>query len=110
MLGYVKKACKCFNREIPTRKQDFPHAHTKPNFEAKVQFAKEVDDSRLLDEEEKTFVQQVVGTFLFYAKAIDTTMLTPLSAIAETQSKPTARTLEKVRQYLDYALSNPDAV
>ena len=55
MLGYVKKACKRFNHEMPKRKQDSPHAHTKPNFGAKVQFAKEVDDSRLLDEEEKTF-------------------------------------------------------
>ena len=55
-------------------------------------------------------VQQVVGTFLFYARAIDTTMLTTLSAIAETQSKPTERTLEKVKQFLDYAASNPDAV
>ena len=53
MLGYVKKACKRFNHEMPKRKQDSPHAHTKPNFGAKVQFAKEVDDSRLLDEEEK---------------------------------------------------------
>ena len=55
-------------------------------------------------------MQQVVGTFLFYARAIDTTVLTPLIAIAETQSKPTERTLEKVRQFLDYAVSNPDAV
>ena len=47
MLGYVRKACKCFNHEMPKRKQDSPHAHTKPNFGAKVQFAREVDDSRL---------------------------------------------------------------
>ena len=58
MLGYVKKAYKRFNREMPKRKQDSPHAHTKPSFGAKEQFAKEVDDSRLLDEEEKTVVQQ----------------------------------------------------
>ena len=55
-------------------------------------------------------MQQVVGTFLFYTREIDTTMLTPLSAIAETQPKPTERTLEKVRQCLDYAATNPDAV
>ena len=52
MLGYVKKACKGFNHEMSKLEQDSPHAHTRPNFGAKVQFAKEVDDSRLLDEEE----------------------------------------------------------
>ena len=75
-----------------------------------MQYAKEADHSRKLNKEEKTFVQQVVSTFLFYGRAIDSTMLMPLSAIASTQAEPTEETLERVKQYLDYAASNPDAI
>ena len=110
MLGYVPKACKRFQHLLPKKKQDSPYPHTKPNYGAKVQYTKEEDTSRKLNAEEKTLVQQVVGTFLFYGRAIDSTMLVPLSAIASMQAEPTEQTLEKVQQFLDYAASNPNAV
>ena len=110
MLGYVPKACKRFQHMMPKTKQSSPYPSVKPNYGAKVQYAKEADQSRILNKEEKTFVQQVVGTFLFYGRAIDSTMLMPLSAIASMQAEPTEETLERVKQFLDYAASNPDAI
>jgi len=110
MLGYVPKACKRFQHMLPKTKQDSPYPSVKPNYGAKVQYAKEIDHTRTLNKEEKTFVQQVVGTFLFYGRAIDSTMLMPLSTIASTQAEPTEETLERTKQFLDYAASNPDAI
>ena len=55
------------------------------------------------------FIQQVTGTILFYARAIDPMMLVALSAIASEQSKPTEAMMEKTRQFLDYVVTHPDA-
>ena len=69
-----------------------------------------MDESPLLDKNDKRFVQEVTGTFLFYARAVDATMLTALSSLASEQCSPTERTMEKVKQFLDYAASQEDAV
>jgi hypothetical protein len=55
-------------------------------------------------------VQQVTGTFLYYGRAVDSTMLTALSSIATQQAAPTEDTMKKTRLFLDYAASHPDAV
>lgn len=60
--------------------------------------------------EEKTYIQQVVGTFLYYARAVDPTMLVALNAIAADQAVFTKNTLEKVDPLLDYAALQEDAV
>ena len=61
---------------------------------------------------------QVTGTFLFYARAVDATMLTALSALASEQAHPTEATMRKCKQFLmrkckqflDYAASQEEAV
>ena len=67
-------------------------------------------DSPPVSKEEKVYIQQVVGSFLYYARAIDMTILHALSAIAAEQAKPTVRTLERVRQFLDYMHTHPNAI
>jgi hypothetical protein len=68
------------------------------------------DTSSLLTKEEKTFVQEVIRVFLYYVRAIDCTVLTALGLLASHQALPTQTTMTRVRQLLDYAASNPDAV
>ena len=51
--------------------------------------------------------QMAVGKFLFYARAIDNTMLHALNDIATSQD--TTITLKAVTYFLDYAASNPRA-
>jgi hypothetical protein len=63
-----------------------------------------------LDKAGKKFIQEVTGTFLFYARAVDATLLTALSSLAAKQANPTKRTMEKTLQFLDYAASQDDAV
>ena len=57
----------------------------------------------------KKFVQQVVGSLLYYARAVDMTILHALSEIASQQAKPTKRTMARVKQLLDYMHTHPDA-
>ena len=44
------------------------------------------------------------------ARAVDGTMLTPLSALASEQASPTELTMEKCLQFLDYAATQDDAI
>ena len=49
------------------------------------------------------YVQTVVGTFLYYARAIDNTMIIGLNYIGTQQAQPTTNVMNKVQQLLDYA-------
>ncbi len=51
-----------------------------------------------------------MGTLLYYSRAVDPTMLVVLNAIATQQASPTERTMDKVRQLLDYASSQEEAI
>ena len=51
----------------------------------------------------------MIGSILYYAHAVDITVLMALSSIAIEQSKGTTNTMEKAKQLLDYLASNPDA-
>jgi hypothetical protein len=65
--------------------------------------------SKLLPKEDKKIIQEVIGTFLYYAQCINSTMLAALGSIATQQVNPTENTMKKVRQFLDYASTHPDA-
>ena len=110
MPGYVSQALQRFNHADPTKPQHQPHKHAIKTYGATIQYAKGDDMSQPLSPEEKLYVQQVLGTFLFYGRAIDGTMLTALSAIASDQATPTQETMKKIKLFLDYAATHPDAV
>ena len=107
--GYVQDALVRFKHELRKLTHQ-PHRHSLPTYGATIQYAKPDDTSAALGKEDKTFIQQVTGTFLFYARAVDPTMLVALSSIASEQSAPTTETMEKAHYFLDYAASHPDAV
>ena len=94
---------------MPKKPQHQPHPHVKPAYGQKVQYAV-VDETAPIDKEGKRFIQQVTGTFLYYARAVDPTMLVTLSAIASAQSNPTQETMKKCKMFLDYAATHPDAI
>jgi hypothetical protein len=55
-------------------------------------------------------VQAVTGTLLYYARAVDPTILTTLNAIAMQQLTPTHKTMEEIKQLLDYCACQEEAV
>jgi hypothetical protein len=93
--GVCEKPLKRFQHEAPTKPQNQPHPHIPPKYSAKVQYAEPEDMTPKLNKEEKKFIQEVTGTFLFYARAIDSTMLTALSALASEQADPPEATMRK---------------
>ena len=81
MPGYIKEARQCFNHLMPAKLQDSPYPHTPPKYGAKIQYADEQDTSQLLYKEGKRYIQRVCGTFLYLARAVYTTCLTPLTRL-----------------------------
>ena len=110
MLAYAQDALKHFHHAHPKQTQDQPHPHAKPMYGAKAHYAAGEDTSPAVSAAEKKFIQEVTGTFLYYARAIDATMLPALGSIDTQQSSPTENTLKKVMHFLDYAASHPDAI
>ena len=110
MPGYVKEALTRFKVVMPKRAQHQPYPHIERKYGATQQYAELEDTSPELNKDEKKFIQEVVGVFLFYARAVDCTMLAALGSIASQQSKPTQQTMEKVKQFLDYAASQEEAI
>ena len=51
----------------------------------------------------------MTGTFTYYARAVNRTILTALSAVTTKQANPTATTMQKPKQFQDYAMSNSNA-
>jgi hypothetical protein len=62
----------------------------------------EVDSSLVLNDKGIKRVQKIVGSILYYARAVDMTVLMALSAITVEQTKATVKTMGKCIQLLDY--------
>jgi hypothetical protein len=109
MPGYIERALRRFNHIAATRPQHSPHRWTEPVYGAKIQYAQNDDLSAPLDAKSTTFIQQVLGTFLYYARAVDNTMLVAINDLGTQQSKGTYNTMKDVTWLLNYAASHPDA-
>mmetsp|Transcript_2662 Transcript_2662/g.3772 ORF Transcript_2662/g.3772 Transcript_2662/m.3772 type:complete len:122 (-) Transcript_2662:86-451(-) len=79
-------------------------------YRAKVQFSEPDDNSPALDATNTKRVQEVLGTFLFYGRAIDSTILSTIGTIVTQQAKPTKKTMAAIAQLLNYLSSHPNAV
>ena len=110
MPGYLPIVLQRFKHPTPTKQQNSPHPHVTPNYGAKIQYSPEEDDSLPLDKEDTKYIQAVAGTLLYYGRAVDSTILTALSAVATEQAKPTQKTMEVIKQMLDYCATQEDAI
>ena len=85
MPTYIKEALHKFQKPAPSRPQDAPHAWNQPVYGAAVQYADQPNDSPLLPPKSINLVQKIIGTLLYYAIAVDPTMLVSIGAITSHQ-------------------------
>ncbi len=110
MPNYVAKALKQFQHTKPTKTQLSPYPSARINYGAKKQYATQPSTAPPLDKKGKRFIQQVCGKFLFLGRAVDSTLLCPISAIAAQSANPTEDTLRNTYQLLDYVATQDEAV
>ncbi|KAI2488785.1 Reverse transcriptase (RNA-dependent DNA polymerase) [Fragilaria crotonensis] len=109
MPGYIDRALKRFRHALPRKPEHSPHPWQRPNYGAKTQYAAPPDTTAALDANDKRRILEVLGTLLFYARAIDSTLLTAIGELATEHSQSTAYTMEKLAQLLNYCATHPDA-
>jgi hypothetical protein len=110
MPGYIQKAFTRFKHEMPVKIQNSLHPHVIPQYGVKTQYAKEDNKSPPLLKEETKYIQSVARTLLYYARAVNATILLSLSLIATEQAKPTQETMKTVKQLLDYCATQEEAI
>jgi hypothetical protein len=109
MPNYVQKALKRFQHKAG-KLQHAPNQSAPIQYGAKKQYATQETKAPLLDDKSKLFIQQLCGKFLFLGRAVDSTLLCPISTIALQSSKPTEDTMQQTLQLLDYLATQEDAV
>ena len=110
MPGYVQAALEKFKHPTPARPQHSPHRHNPIQYGIKIQLTDTPDQTDRLPPEGIKRIQQIVGTMLYYARAVDNTMLVTLGSLASRQSAATELTNKDVQQFLDYCATHPTAI
>ena len=108
MPSYVQQALHKFQHPPPSKPQDSPYHAMVKQYGVKVQLTDPIDTSARLPAHEIKRLQQIIGTFLFYSRAVDPTLLTALSELSSAQATATDATKCACQQFLDYCASHPD--
>jgi hypothetical protein len=110
MPAYVPDKLHEFSHTPPKRPQNSPYPAPEPRFGQAAQQPAPEDTTPHIDAKGKTRIQKIVGSFLYYGRAVDTTILKALNSLARQQSKPTETTKKRSEHLLDYLATHPNAV
>jgi hypothetical protein len=102
MPGYVAAALHKFQHPKPTKPQDSPYQAAPIQYGAHIQMTTNQNDPPC-DKKQQKQIQKIIGTFLYYARAIKFTMNAALGSLASEQSEATTHIIEKITQFLDEA-------
>jgi len=109
MDGYIQDVHTRFGHPEPIKPQHSPHKHREIVHGAKAQLiADNIDDSPPLDAAGIKKVQGIVGSILYYARAVYNKMLCTVSAIGMKQASATQHTLAACYQMLDNLALHPN--
>jgi hypothetical protein len=109
MPGYVEKALREFQHVEPTKAEHQPHRNNEPQYGVKLQLTDPIDTAAPLTESQNTLLQKITGKNLYFARAVDPTMLVTLSALASQQTKGTEHTMDDAIKFLNYCTTHPNA-
>ncbi len=94
MPGYIKKKLQEYGHIIPRKNQGCSYSPEPKKIGTETQASFPQDNTPKLDKKGIKRVQKIVGSFLYYAQAVNMTVLMVLSTIAGDQTKVTKRTME----------------
>jgi hypothetical protein len=108
MPGYIKSAPHKYQHPVPARPEHSPHMWNPPIYCAKTQFVSDPTPSPVISDKDVNKLQQLTGTLLYYARAVDPTLIMPMNVLASEQSNATEVTAEKVIKLLNYCNTHPE--
>jgi hypothetical protein len=102
MPGYIKAALHKYQHPAPARPEHAPHGWNSPIYGAKTQLVSDPTPSPALSEKDVDKLQQLTGTLLYYARAVDPTLIMQINVLASEQPNATEVTADKVIKLLNY--------
>jgi hypothetical protein len=108
MPGYVSNVLSKFQHDAPKHPQHTSSRYVTPVYGAKTKYATK-DETPPLTAQQCLTIQKITGSILYYARAVNPTVLMPINDIATEQTKATAKTQAATNQLLDYLATHPDA-
>ncbi|KAL7545107.1 hypothetical protein ACHAWF_008464 [Thalassiosira exigua] len=109
MPKYVRKCLDKFVHPDPPKPQHSPFPVAPRRYGKETQTPLPPDESPKVVQDQINCIQQVVGTFQYYARACNMTMLPGLSMLASDQTRATEQTMANMKWMLDYITTHPDA-
>jgi hypothetical protein len=108
MPGYVSNVLRKFQHDAPKHPQHTPSKYVTPVYGEKTKYATK-DETPPLTAKQCLNIQKVTGSVLYYARAVEPTVLMLLNDIATEQTQETEKTQATTSQLLDYLVTQPDA-
>jgi hypothetical protein len=109
MPGYIKADLRKYHHPAPTRPEHAPHQCNMPVYGAKTQYVEDKEDSPALSQKYINRLQHLGGTLLYYARAVDPTLILPVNVLASEQTRATADTANKIIKIFNYCTTHPEA-
>jgi hypothetical protein len=109
MPCYVSNVLSKFQHDDPKHPQHTPSKCITPVYGTKNQYSTQYETSPLTAKQCLN-IQKVTGSVLYYARAVDPTVLIPLNDITMEQTKATDKTQADKNQLLDYLAAHPDTI
>jgi hypothetical protein len=108
MPGYIKAALHKYQHPAPARPEHAPHTWNPPTYGAKTQFVKDETISPALSDKDVNKLQQLTGMLLYYARAVDPTLIMRINVLASEKSNATEVKADKVIKLLNYCNTHPE--
>jgi hypothetical protein len=105
----ILKVLHKFQHPPPKQRQQAPSKWSHPQYTVKVQLTAPANTLQPLPPDDVKQLQKVVGNLLYYARAVDSTMLVALNGLASAQTKVTNATANALVHLLNYCITYPDA-
>jgi hypothetical protein len=109
MPGYIKIKLQEYKHIMLTKLQMRPYSLEPKKFGTEAQAPLPNNSTPKLDKNGIKRVQKIVRSILYYARAVDMTVLIALSSIAVKQMKAMEKTMARCTQLLDYLSGHADA-
>jgi hypothetical protein len=109
MPKYVSNKRHKFSHGNPVWQQHSPYPAAERQYGKSTQDSAPPDATPLLDPHGKIQIQKIVGSFMYYGRAVDITILKALNSLSRQQSSPTQATATRTNQLLDYLATHPNA-
>jgi hypothetical protein len=106
MPNYVAKQLVQYKHPHPTKPQHCPYNPNPIKYGKDNQAIDPIDTDPKLNDANKECIKQIVGSFLYYTRAIDPTIL---MVLASQRAALTEDTHNSVNQFLDYTATHPNA-